>query len=173
MSAPTVLAIDTGTDAMGFAAWADPKARPSATPCAAWYYAASNKGEWYNKVMTFCDMIVPMLGEYEVDVQFDLLVLELPEVWFTSAKGLSAAQRGDVEKVAWSGGAIAEALKGFWTELRVVKPREWKGQMNKDLSWARCVKRTGTDRDGRGAKVWSHARDAVGIGLDARGVKLG
>jgi len=86
-------------------------------------------------------------------------VLEWPEFFGTSAKGHTAASRGDLTKLVSSASGVVFCLASHGLECQPIGVRKWKGQLSKELVIHRIQKLLPD------FKAESHAWDAVGLGL--------
>lgn len=86
------------------------------------------------------------------------VLLEVPEYWGGSAVSHAATVRGDLLKLGMLCGSINHALIMLLpgVPIRFVKPREWKGQLTKNMVDIRVV-------DALGESYPNHALDAVGM----------
>jgi len=93
-----------------------------------------------------------------------ILVLEQPEVWGSSPVSLTANRRGDLLKLAYLVGGLAEVGRAAGIAVPVLVPaRRWKGQLPKDE-----VRRRIRTAWKRAEDYPEHAEDAVGMGLAAQ-----
>ncbi len=112
-----------------------------------------------------------LAAEYAKDVgmfaPFDVLVIELPVVYTQSKwKG----DPNDLIELAYVVGRLAERAERWGAEIVRYKPREWAGQVPKEIRWERAEKLLSEDER---AKIdWPTAKglrhnvfDAIGIGL--------
>lgn len=118
------------------------------------------KRQWPGKVADVC-------AEFEGLVQSlkpSIVVLEFPEMWGGDAKSMQSAQRGDLFKLAYLTGGLGEIARRSGARLPVlVFPREWKGQLPKDV----VIKRIQNVLD---VKPKDHEADAIGMGVAAQGL---
>ena len=92
------------------------------------------------------------------------VVLEYPQLYSASAKSLGSSERGDLFILTYLIGGLAEQVRLKCVNGPIlVYPREWKGQMGKDVV-DRRIKRA-LKKEYR-----DHESDAVGIGLAIQGV---
>ena len=80
----------------------------------------------YDKSLSVLDQIKELIQEYEVN----RMILEVPEHW--AVAGFEARETGSIAKLMLVVGLIY-SLKHELDELKIVKPREWKGQLPKDV----------------------------------------
>lgn len=176
-----VLAVDTGLNAFGWALWAPQlqagRARPP-QPSDAGVELVPKKlrqGDWIERVEETRDLFVRRLTYVlnEHNPQALRLVMELPEYRGGDAVGHAAASReslgalylvcGVMHSTAWH---LARARS------TLVRVSEWKGSLPKRVVEAR-LRASGALTTLRGAEAWSHAVDAVGIGLHVLGHDVG
>ena len=128
-----------------------------------WYRqnAGNFQEKWLAKVAWLSDQLRLTIMNYNLTSAY----LELPELWSGSAKSQSAAVQGDLFKLTYLIGNYAQVLRWTWAvEPRLLRPREWKGQMSKSVI-ARRVYRSIERR-----YESEHILEAVGIGLSLQGV---
>ncbi len=98
----------------------------------------------------------------------DVLVIEKPEVY---AQRFLKGDPEDLIHIAIVVGAIVHAAKTF--EIRMPLPKTWKGQISKEISAARTLKKLSEEEKQRMGKVIPSLKhnmmDAIGIGLWALG----
>ncbi len=100
----------------------------------------------------------------------DIVYLEWPAV-FPSPGGQTAARTGNIVKLAYITGRIAEVFKGSTPDLQYVDVQKWKGQVPKKVMNQRVQQIL--EKEGLGPLGHStHELDALGIGLWVLG-KLG
>lgn len=112
-----------------------------------------------HKVMWAEGEISLLLREYKPHV----VVIESQELWGASADSYASGIRGDLFLLAYMTGAMAGACSSAGVTFRLLAPREWKGQMNKQT----VKKRIARALDGE--KFPNHAEDAVGMALSLLG----
>lgn len=158
-----VIAIDPGVNACGVATWGGKDVRPHQTMV----FTASKKLTWPERVAT-------LVNNVNLEFQFssfDTLAIEWPEV-MGGAVGNAAAKRGDVTMLAYSVGSFASIAESFGLKVQLVPVREWKGQLSKDVVEKRITRAIKGIYSTCGQLIKTHAWDAVGIGLHARGYPL-
>jgi len=153
--------IDAGVTGTGYATWLKmPKQRP-ARPDDVGCISASPSRSWADRAA----YITTRLAEDVFDNHGSaLVVIEQPTLWSGSAKSQAAAEGGNLGKMMFLIGMIAQVLQQDGINLLLVTPNEWKGSMPKSVVITR-IKRV--------LKGWSprsHAADAVGMGLSALGM---
>ena len=117
--------------------------------------------QWEGKVADVCAWFRGQLSARAANV----VVFEMPEVWLGSATSAAAAGKGDLLKLAFLVGAMAETANVAGCRLPVlISPRDWKGQLPKDAV-IRRIRRVIPD-----ATTRDHEADAVGMGLAAQGL---
>ncbi len=167
-----ILSVDPGLNAIGWAWW---YARPRLEkPLLAGVISVPAK-MIKKTAETWHDRIGNIL--YYLDHRLDTdaekmtrLVVEWPE-FRDGAVGRAAAARGNLTQLAFCCGALytVAVAKGATFELLAVS--KWKGQLPKEVVEKR-IKRAIGDCDQEGSPFKSHAWDAVGIGLVAKGYKM-
>lgn len=89
--------------------------------------------------------------------------------FFASAVGHAAAARGDLVKLTFGAGFVCGQLRReFGCLIEPIPVNDWKGQLPKSVVIGRIRKILGKDAC-RKLGIKSHAWDAVGIGLYAKG----
>lgn len=100
------------------------------------------------------------------------IYIEWPSFFGGSARGYASAARDDIVKLSIATGYIIAWLEkcrgGRPGEIIPVPVRNWKGQLPKDVVIQRIKKLLGTAACYR-LGVKTHAYDAIGIGLYAKG----
>lgn len=94
--------------------------------------------------------------------RFEQAVIEMPEFWSGSAKSFTSTARGDLFKLSFLVGAIYYALSRIGVNVTLVSPRQWKGQLSKEMV-NRRIQRILNNKE----HYPDHEADAVGIGLYA------
>ncbi len=95
-----------------------------------------------------------------------LVVIEAPEAWLDSSRGLASIRQGDILKLMYLVGGMAEILKSNSMSLPIlVLAREWKGQLPKDVMRQRLAKTLGTSTM---QGINEHEADAIGMGIAAQ-----
>lgn len=108
-----------------------------------------------------CDDIANQLSLKLKTSQIREVYVEFPAV-FGSAGGQVTAGSGALVKLVILVGWISCTINRY-ASVEYVKVNSWKGQLPKDVVWARILKKL------PGCKAESHALDAVGIGLHVSG----
>jgi hypothetical protein len=80
----------------------------------------------YDKSLSILDQLKEWIQTYSVN----RMILEIPEHW--AVAGFEARENGSIAKLMLVVGLIY-SLKPTLDELRIVKPREWKGQLPKQV----------------------------------------
>lgn len=100
----------------------------------------------------------------------DTVYCEFPE-FFQDARGHAAMVNGSALKLTYNVGQIAMVAMDCNCKFQTFAPTTWKGQLPKDAVEQRIRRYLGEDVCKR-LGLRSHAWDAVGIGLFAKGHKL-
>lgn len=168
------LSIDPGAE-MGWATWSmhGPLKLLHAGEC------MGEGSTWQDRAHSSVDKLTQSL--LYVDDRPGVIVIEWPAFW-NNAFGQGVAARGDLLKLVYNVGLLAESFSSSVIPLPLLLPvGTWKGQMSKEVVKRRCMARinkykllltspNGEDRlDG---ELTGHAWDAVGIGLYAQGIAL-
>lgn len=95
------------------------------------------------------------------------VVIEMPSMWSGSAQSHASTVSGDLFKLAFLVGSIAQwfACHRADLQLTLISPQEWKGQLPKELVIKRIVKRF-PNLD----MIANHEADAIGMGLACQGL---
>ena len=160
-----VIFIDPGKGGTGFAffEWLNtkPTKKQIAKPTATGAYAPKRRGSalWQSEIADICFWFAGLLESYNVET----VVLEYQAI-YQSAKGNAAAQKGDIQKLTYLTGGLGHVSRlTVDTEPALVLPRQWKGQLPKDVVLDRV-------EEAFGIKCQDHEGDAVGMGLSAQGL---
>lgn len=163
---PNMLSIDPGLSGTGWAAWRGTKllragvVYPPANPL-----ESLTGSDTPDKAAAITQkLLADMRFPSHVDPFQMTIYIEMPQ-HMTSAKGI-AAQAGAVYKLAFFVGYLARAFHP--TDVRLVIPMEWKGQLPKDVVQRRIIRTLGVNTCTK-LNIRSHAWDAVGLGLWANG----
>jgi Holliday junction resolvasome RuvABC endonuclease subunit len=158
---PVNVSIDAGLNGCGLSAWSLREWLESCPPIACRnIYARS--GEWYERAYELVAKVLEFLSEYAPETVF----IEYPEFMPDSVKGYTAAAKGDLLKLTFLVGALAQALQAAGYRVVLVPVHVWKGQLSKKIVEAR-IKREIPEVVKLNPK--SHSWDSIGIGLYAKG----
>lgn len=155
------LSIDPGLGGTGWALWKErdwAEARPPAR-CGVLTPAAK---DWLEASADLAAQLTGFLAQYQVTV----LYCEQP-AFFDSPTGQAAAKRGDLLKLTFVTGRFAEVARTAGVDFVPVPVNLWKGQMPKEAVIRRILNRLGVREL---TQAHSHAWDAIGIGMYAKGV---
>lgn len=156
----SVLFVDPGLGGTGLAHWKEFQTKPRA-PVEPTGHAVlrAKKVLWQSAV----DDYVLQFRGYIIGWKPQTVVIEWPEVWSDSGKSMASATKGDLGKLYFLIGGFAEACRRLVPcEPLLIAPREWKGQLPKEVVLDRVEKRLGfRPRD--------HEGDAIGMGMAAMG----
>ena len=89
------------------------------------------------------------------------VLVEGVQMYNVSQVSKIAAASGDLFGLAYMAGAYCQTATGYCTPF-IVNPREWKGNMNKEITKARIIRALGKS-------FGDHVDDAVGMSLSLRG----
>lgn len=160
------ISIDPGVSGTGVAVWDEPvwsRFFPPALTCNLPTYKGK---DWNAKAQIVGDEIDRFLSEYRVVMVY----VEWPEFMPGSLKGNAAAVKGDLQKLTYSVGVIGRVCHAHSVGLEVIPVSVWKGQLSKAVVKER-IRRRYADI-GVELCASSHAIDAVGIGLHAKGFPI-
>jgi hypothetical protein len=168
-----LVAVDTGLTALGWALWM-PGERRVSPPQAAGVVEGDARGRpWWERAESIArrladDVLRVRAWSKHPPTAPVVQVVEWPEFRGGSAVGQAAAAEESLQKLAYMCGTYAGQGRLHGWRTVPVAVSEWKGQLPKGAV-ERRVRRAvgGQSRDG--TRFSSHAWDAVGIGLVARG----
>jgi len=116
----------------------------------------SRRKGWRAKVDGIVEAFMSMLDE---DLESPTcVVFEFQELWSGSSTSMAAGSKGDLFKLTFLTGRLAQVAYDAGAEVVLVKPGEWKGQLSKKAVDRRI------DR-ALGLAFGNHVSDAVGMGL--------
>jgi Holliday junction resolvasome RuvABC endonuclease subunit len=149
-----ILAIDPGLDGSG---WATIQESAAVTDCGVW--VAPRKYNWHTRLR----MYATYAGIKAKHCEPDVVVLEWPEL-MQSAGGQVSARSGALVKLSMLVGAIYVRVAPYTTDIVLVTPTRWKGQLSKVTTINRIQRVVSKDVLSK-LKPKTHAWDAIGIGL--------
>lgn len=162
------LSVDPGLSGTGFAVWNWTTWKDLEPPLAAGILDAqldrkSQQKPWVARA-------------YAVGRAFDALLQDLTPVYCyvewpnfrSGAGGHMCAARGDLGKLYFVCGVLAEVCRKHGCHFVPVGVPEWKGQLSKEMVASRVQARIGTAACKR-LELQTHAWDAVGLGLTVKG----
>jgi len=124
MKRDRLISIDPSINTMGVATWDVGKKQ-----LLAWGLVKPDKAcreNMYDKCYNILEQIKKWKSQYAVN----RIICEVPDYWF--AAGFEARESRSIEKLMFVCG-ILYSMKGELDEFVFVKPREWKGQMPKEV----------------------------------------
>jgi hypothetical protein len=157
--------IDPGSSGTGWAIFDMPKARPEVAPPPVMADGINSRtSTWIMRMAQIAEDIPVFCRRYRVI----FIVLEWPELWAGSEKSHASAASGKLLQLVAACGAIIEAvhLKAedlLVTNILLMVPREWKGQLKKPVVDDRIARAIGL-------KYPNHVSDTVGMGLAVMGL---
>lgn len=135
------------------------------------------KNTWISRAARCVDMVQEWWGSRKkaMDIRTSLFVIEMPQV-FGSRRGRRGLQTESVQKLYYLVGRLTEWVEGHGGDVLLVHPSKWKGQVPKQITRRRVLRRHPKliqDRGlmSMGAKRASNIFDAIGLadyGLDKR-----
>lgn len=155
-----VLCIDPGLGGTGLAFWNElSKGMNPADPDLCVLHHFPDSYGWLARVKSLTDNVVTSMKQTKPD----WVVIEFPKLWGSSEKSFTSAARGDLFKLTYLVGNIGrEVVAATFRPPVLVTPKEWKGQMSKDVVHRR-IKRA------LNISYGEHVADAVGMGLAIMG----
>lgn len=159
-----VLYIDPGLEGTGWAFYKTINTKERAgqyvKPVESGVVRPSDNLQWQGKVEALCTWLRGTCAIYSPKV----VVIEYPETWAGSAKSMASTSSGALGKLMYLVGGLGEVARRVGANQPVlVTPKEWKGQLPKEVVIKRLEKRCGI------VKVRNHEGDALGMGLAAQG----
>ncbi len=120
----------------------------------------SNKKDFYKNSLYIADQLDGIfLAEGSGDN--DIVLIEYPEL-FSSNTGITAVRSGSLVKLSVTVGIIAGLLSWYsYAEIKFIKPKEWKGQLSKEITLERILKKIDIKKK---IKTYDEC-DAIGMGL--------
>ncbi len=170
----TVMAVDTGLNALGWAVWADAtKGGEPKAPTAAGVIELPKKvlsEPWERRAsMILGDFVCGPWGRFGGTPRVQ--VLEMPEFRAGSAVGHAAASGESLGMLYFMCGMHQRMAEVFGATTHFARVSEWKGTLPKEIVAKRIAAAIGAEDD-QGNVIRSHAWDAVGIGLWYLGHRL-
>lgn len=170
-----LLAIDSGTNAIGYAIWKNNTFGELTIPDIAKVFIPEKK--------FFLEDIKPdvlwlkktEIITYKIDVllrtqRITDMYIEWPAT-YNSSFGRAVSGHGDIQKLSFMIGQTVNECVKRGINYYLVPVVKWKGSLSKKVVNERIIKAIGnTSKDG--IKFDSHAFDAVGIGLYAKGFQI-
>ena len=160
-----VMFIDPGTNIMGWAFWEElctlPANRQFAPPTNYGDYRAKRSKELIGRmvdVWAHCD------GLFEA-LRPEVVVVEMPATWSGDRGAVGAASGATLKLSVCVGGILKAAIERGCRRPVLITPKEWKGQLPKNVSRERVLKRLGVSFSAKQEDV----ADAVAMGLAAQG----
>ncbi len=162
-----VLFVDPGITATGVAFWKDlqiagPVTAPEKTQVLR--PSTGNSQEWEGKAHEICCEFAGLVRGWQVR----WIVLEMPQVWNTSATSMASASTGDLLKLVYLVGEMGWLCRDICDRAPVLlNVNAWKGQMPKDTVERRIAYAFKKAKI-KYKKFPNHVSDAVGMGLHAQ-----
>lgn len=162
-----VLTVDPGIMGTGWCLYPTiTSQRPYSMP-SCWGVLKSFEKNWQDKASDIWNQFDKLLGDRNVYQ----VVIEMPEIW-TSGKSHASAVSGDLFKLQYLIGGFALLavvngnLQGQKAKPCMISPRDWKGQLPKEVVISRIKRLCPNICDA----IENHEADAVGMGLALQGV---
>ena len=148
--------VDPGLGGTGWASFPIPGGAPNC-----FGVLRGGKGPWETQAHDICQGFIGVLNALRPKA----VVMEFPTLWSGDMKSFTSASRGDLFKLSYLIGGLAEAAWECCPQHpKLITPQEWKGQLPKEVVIKRIL-REWPDLE----KIPNHAADAVGMGLAAQG----
>jgi hypothetical protein len=160
-----LITLDPGLGGTGWSFWDSLEngaaAKPQQTGC-----LRPSRGEHQNmqNLVQRCYELQGQLESLCIAIQPRSAGVEFPVLFSGSAMSLASAGSGDLFKLTCLTGGLLAVLTRFIevSEIRLLTPASWKGQMNKKILYNRVKLALGTTYP-------NHTLDAVGMGLSMIG----
>jgi hypothetical protein len=163
-----IISIDSGSRGIGYAIWGYNDFTELVPPWKAGH-VTPKADEWYDGItetLAAVNSICTGLGTGDTGFGCMRIYVEMPEFRDTST-GHAIAKRGSLLKLAVATGAFSGFAWYTKSQFVPVTPTEWKGQLPKEVVISRIKAKFPLSPAIHTLK--SHAWDAVGIGLYAKG----
>jgi hypothetical protein len=164
------LSIDPGVSGTGVSCWSEKDWEKRVNPV--WVrnvYATSkaSKAGWVAKTYSVLSQLDELLNEATPVVRvYSEFPLVFGGVIGNAASASKGSEPGDVLKLAFMVGSIAELCRIYEIPFDYYTPTQWLGQLNKEIVQKRIRDRLPTIET---LKPVSHGWDSVGLGLFAKG----
>lgn len=167
----TRISIDPGISGTGVAVWSESEWKEKVCPIDVRNIYGKKTEDWLGKMRSILAQLEEIIDQHE---PVRKLYIEFPEK-MDSLKGNAAVvskvrgglkEPGDVFKLTYLVGAVAELCRSNDVGFRYYLPSEWKGQIGKSIVEQRIKMRIPNIVD---LNPKSHSFDAIGIGLHAKG----
>ncbi len=163
-----IMFIDPGLGGTGWAFYSilptNGKRNPQC-PHSSGSFKPKGSADWQTKAEAIWSWFEGHLATFQINA----LVMEAPEAWLTDSTGLASVQRGDVFKLMYLIGGLADIARRRGIRVPIIlAPREWKGQLPKAVTEKR-VRKAFSQSEWAPQTKTSHEMDAVGMGLAAQG----
>jgi len=148
-----LISIDPSINNVGIAVWGLPNTLMAFKLV---HPKVGQRSNEYDKSLSVLNQIKELIQEYKINK----MILEVPEHW--AVAGFEARETGSIAKLMLVVGLIY-SLHDELDELKVVKPREWKGQLPKNVMENRLrgsYLKIGVDL----SELNPNVVDAIGIG---------
>ena len=170
------ISVDIGVNELGWAVWdfTDTWGKPCAPLSVGVIKASHASLEQAARHKKFELKVMSLMEQFYAEVadshNTQHIILEYPQQ-FGSARGQAAAAMGHTLQLAFAAGAHAEMAWVFGYTVELVTPSMWKGQLKKKLVEQRLRRAIGFKAQD-GGQFRSHAWDAVGVGMFAKGFPM-
>lgn len=154
----TWITVDPGLGGTGYAVFNSEG--PGAVPPADFGVLHARRGDWRARAHS---LRRAFWAECQVHVPIQRIVIEFPELFASSAKSTASASKGNLFQLTYLVGLLGAVAADYTGEPpELITPRQWKGQLPKEVVIRRMLRAYGHEYS-------SHAADAVGIGLHLQG----
>lgn len=163
-----ILSIDSGSSGLGYAVWNYDTFKNLEVPLKYGIFIP-DADEWYDRIeqgVAFINSVCCGYGHGTYGRGCIRFYVEIP-TFRDTPQGHAVARRGDYTKLSMSAGAMCGLASNHCAQFIPVTPSEWKGQLPKKVVELRIRKKLKDHPSIQKAK--SHAWDAIGIGLYAKG----
>jgi len=161
----SLLAIDPGLGGTGWAVFNADSPHPARVGVIPARYRDES---WWTRANMLADDVREAVWAFPGDIP-SAIVCEMPQQ-MSSAAGIAAQKDANIYKLAFMVGIFSRWAYREGQRFTPVHPQQWKGQLPKGVVTNRIQRELGL-KQCRVLGIKTHAWDAVGIGLWARGCK--
>lgn len=154
------MTIDPGVEGTGIALWKAEDWAEITYPEYITTYTAPRAWPWVNRVLAISHDVTALTREYKIANTY----IEMPE-FFDTAFGEAVAKNGSLPKLCVITGAILGSLYYTSGNVLTVNPSKWKGQVSKEITEERLLRKLPELKKRWKYKLSSHAIDAVALGI--------
>jgi Holliday junction resolvasome RuvABC endonuclease subunit len=161
-----IISIDPGAGTTGYAVWYGPDWSELVAPMFVGILTGRSKADWEERchytVVEFQELMLKLMRDEGCDIV--RVYIEMPQ-HMEGAKARMSANEGSIVKLCLLAGRLWQAVDQHNIGFEWVPVRTWKGQLTKEAVTSRVERKLSLPR----GSITSHAMDATGIGLWAKG----